>query len=171
MIAGELAARARCRGRATGAMSAGLSGQPGQTENPLVQILQQAGLQILIVPPWIGAIVVGLMDASTEGRVWQGALLLTLPAWPDRAWHPSDFTAQGISLTIVPRPARCARMRVPGQIITYLVCGQTVERRAAGGFARARVLQLLRGSARTIIGARRRRPGSWRCRGWPEEGR
>ena len=43
-----------------------------------------------------------------------------------------------------PRPARCARMRVPGQIMTHLVCGQTVERRAAGvGVMRSRMLRAL----------------------------
>ena len=43
-----------------------------------------------------------------------------------------------------PRPARCARMRVPGQIIIYLFCGQTVERRAAGvGVMRSRTLRVL----------------------------
>ncbi len=39
-------------------------------------------MQILIVPPWIGAIVVGLMDASTKGRVWHEGLLLTLLLGP-----------------------------------------------------------------------------------------
>ena len=47
-----------------------------------LRILQHEGLQLLIVPPRTGAIVVGLMDASTEGRVWQGALLLTLLLGP-----------------------------------------------------------------------------------------
>ena len=81
MITGELAAR-----RVVGAvllalclLSMYLAWPNGDS---FLQILQREGLQLLIVPPWIGAIVVGLMDASTKGRVWQGALLLTLLLGP-----------------------------------------------------------------------------------------
>lgn len=76
MIAGELAAR-----RVVGAVLLApclLAAWPAWPNGkPLVQILQQAGLQILVVPPWFGAIVVGLMDASTKGSIWHEALFLT----------------------------------------------------------------------------------------------
>lgn len=81
MIAGGLAAR-----RVVGAVLLALcllAAWPAWPDGkPLVQILQQAGLQILVVPPWFGSIVVGLMDASTKGSVWHEGLLLTLLLGP-----------------------------------------------------------------------------------------
>ena len=52
----------------------------------------------------------------------------------------------------LPRPARCARMRVPGQIMSHLVCGQTVERRAAGvGVVRSKIVRTLKLCIRSTL--------------------
>lgn len=81
MIAGELAAR-RVVGAVLLALCLLAAWPAWPNGKPLVQILQQAGLQMLIVPLWTGAIVVGLMDASTKGCVWHEGLFLTLLLGP-----------------------------------------------------------------------------------------